>query len=214
MKNKKLIGVFCLCFFVLSAAGCSKRQIANQYSQGGNIICFGDSVTFGYGVDSGQDYPSFLSKLVHIPVINAGIDGDTTIEALKRIDTDVLERNPLIVIVEFGGNDFLRKITKETTVSNMEKIIDKVQSKGAMAAIVDVSAGMLMSEYYSAFLDIARRKGAIFIPHVFSGIITNPKMKSDFLHPNAQGYKLIASKVLRYIAPYLQPGAVKKNPQT
>jgi lysophospholipase L1-like esterase len=184
--------------------GCAKREIKNINSSGKNIICFGDSITFGYGVNPGEDYPTALSKMVDHPLINAGIDGDTTFEALKRIDSDCLQREPRLVIIEFCGNDFLRKIPKEVTAKNIGEMVDKIQSAGAMAAIVDVSAGMFLAEYRSIFSRLAKEKGAIFVTSVLNGIITNPTMKSDFLHPNAAGYKLVAQRVYTAVKPYLR----------
>jgi lysophospholipase L1-like esterase len=137
-------------------------------------------------------------------VINSGIDGDTTIEALKRFTPDVLEREPYLVIIEFCGNDFLRKIPLEVTLKNIREMVTKSQQRGALVAIVDVSAGMFLREYRAAFLRLAREEKAIFIPQILSGIITNPSMKSDFLHPNAKGYQLIAQRVYRKIFPYLK----------
>ena len=183
--------------------GCAKREIVNRNSTGNNIICFGDSITFGYGVNPGEDYPSLLAKVVPCAVINAGIDGDTTGEAVRRMDSDVLQRDPRLVIIEFGGNDFLRKIPKETTMENIRKMVDSIQAKGAMVAIADISSGMFLAEYRAALQKIAQEKNAIFIPGILSGIITNPAMKSDFFHPNAKGYQLVAEKIHRYITPYL-----------
>lgn len=202
MKSKCVIPL--LIFGLIGLAGCAKREIKNINSAGKNIICFGDSITFGYGVNPGEDYPSALAKILHQPVINAGIDGDTTIEALRRLEGDVLEREPYLVIVEFCGNDFLRKIPQETTINNVGEIIEQIQAKGAMAAIVDISAGMFLAEYRSAFSRMAQGKGAIFIPAVLNGIITNPNMKSDFLHPNSLGYKLIAQRVYQSLKPYFR----------
>ncbi|MDD5432440.1 MAG: arylesterase [Candidatus Omnitrophica bacterium] len=203
-KNKILVLVIALlgyCVFGLSA--CEKKEIKNVSSNGKNIICFGDSITYGYGVTSDEAYPVHLSKMINFSVINAGIDGDTTTEALKRLDSDVLSRNPLLVIIEFGGNDFLRKVSPELTVNNIKQMVERIQEKGAMVAIVDVSAGMLMKEYRPAYFKIAKDNGAIFVPSIMSGIITNPSMKSDFLHPNGNGYKLIAQRILKKISPYL-----------
>jgi len=185
-------------------AGCQKQEIKNCCGRGKNIICFGDSLTFGYGASPGEDYPARLAKLVKLPVINAGVDGDTTFLALGRLDRDVLAKNPRLVIVEFCGNDFLIKITKEDTVKNLSKIIDRIQEKGAMVALVDISSGMFFWEYRWAFKKLAAEKGAIFIPVVLSKIITNPAMKSDFFHPNARGYKIIASRVYNVINRYIQ----------
>ena len=210
MKNHKdnflrLCGIFIFCAFAV--AGCAKREIKNIDSKGTNIICFGDSITFGYGANPGEDYPCALAKMLNLPVINAGIDGDTSIEALKRIDSDVLGKDPLIVIIEFGGNDFLRKIPKEVTVNNVREMVEKIQARGAMVAVVDISAGMFLKEYRAVFNKLAKEKQTIFIPSILSGIITNPSMKSDFIHPNADGYKMIAQRIFQAITTHL-----KQNP--
>jgi len=190
--------------FALVSTSCTKREIKNVDSKGQSIVCFGDSITFGYGVSPEDAYPLALAKMVSLPVINAGIDGDTSTEALRRIESDVLSRDPCLVIVEFGGNDFLRKVPLDVTITNVRQMIDLIQAKGAMVALTDISAGILMKEYRSPYWKIAKEKGTIFIPSILSGIITNPKMKSDFLHPNAGGYKVIAERIFKIIDPYLQ----------
>jgi len=185
-------------------AGCAKEEIRNLDAKGESIICFGDSITFGYGANPGEDYPTALGKLVKLPVINAGVDGDTSFAALERLEQDVLARNPRLVIVEFCGNDFLKKIPKETTVKNLSEIIERIQAKGIMVALMDISAGLFFREYRAAFKKLAKNKQAIFIPVVLHRIITNPSMKSDFFHPNARGYKIIAGRVYNAIAKYIK----------
>ena len=193
-----------LIILVVICAACAKPEIKNVDSKGSSIICFGDSLTFGYGAGPGEDYPAALAKLVKLPVINAGVDADTTFLALERLENDVLDKNPRLVIVEFCGNDFLKKITKEDTVKNLEKIIDRIQERGAMVALVDISAGMFFQEYRAAFRRLAAEKKAIFIPVILSKIITNPAMKSDFFHPNARGYKIVARRIYKSIAAYIK----------
>jgi len=193
-----------LLVLMLLVCGCAKQEVVNLGARGENIICFGDSVTFGYGANPGEDYPTALAKLVKLPVLNAGISGDTTTEALKRLDTDVLDKNPRLVIVEFCGNDFLKKVPRDTTVNNLAEIITRIQAKGAMVALVDISAGMFFQEYRRAFKKLACQKKAIFIPAVLSKIITNPSMKSDFLHPNGRGYKIVANRIHQAIAAYIK----------
>jgi len=196
---------------LITLTDCAKREIKNIDSKGTNIICFGDSITFGYGVEPGEDYPTALAKLVSIPVMNMGIDADTSTEALKRLESDVLSRKPLLVIIEFGGNDFLRKIPPEVTVNNVKEMIERIQTKGAMVGIIDISAGMFLAEYRRAFANLAQEKGAIFITNTFSGIITNPHLKSDFIHPNAEGYKIIAQRIQRTITPYLHQNTLLRQ---
>lgn len=186
-------------------SGCAKREIVNADSKGETIVCFGDSITFGYGAKPGEDYPTALARLVRAPVINAGIDGDTSTEALQRLKSDALDRDPFLLIIEFGGNDFLRKVPLETTVSNIRQMVEQAQAKRIMVALVDISAGLFLKEYRLAYKKLALEKGTIFIPSVLNKIVTNPSMKSDFLHPNGEGYKMIAWRIFRAIEPYLRP---------
>ncbi len=209
--KSQVILITLFCSFVTLFCGCAKREIKNIDSGGKNIICFGDSITFGYGANPGEDYPTALAKLLHEPVINAGVDGDTTREGLKRIQADCLDKEPRLVIVGFCGNDFLKKVPFEETKKNLAEIADRLQAGGAIVAIVDISSGMFLKQYRGAYKKIAREKGAIFIPSVLSKIITNPSMKSDFLHPNAKGYQLVAERIAHAITPYLQKNAALKN---
>lgn len=209
ISQKLIILIMLVCLAAL--IGCAKREIKNINSQGINIICYGESITYGYGVNPADAYPLALAKMTSIPVINAGIDGDTSSEALKRIDNDVLDREPLLVVIQFAGNDFLRKVPKEITIENVRQMIEKIQARGAMVAIVDISVGgVLFKDYYLAFDELSRRYGAIFIPHVLNGIVTNSRLKSDFMHPNADGYKIIAHRVFREILPYLNQNTILK----
>jgi len=204
MRRAKLLVFGLLGFSIVLSAGCARQEVKNVNSSGKKIICFGDSITFGYGVNPSDAYPAVLSEWFNIPVVNSGIDGDTTDQALKRLVPDVLENDPLLVIVEFCGNDFLEKIPKQTTISNISQMADKIQEQGAMVAIVDISAGMFLAEYRMDFRRLAQEKDAIFIPAVLDKIITNPSMKSDFLHPNEKGYRLLAERIYRKILPYLK----------
>lgn len=200
--NKPLIVLLGFC--IIAIAACTKKEVQNIGSFGENIVCFGDSITFGYGVKPGEDYPSVLSKMVKMPVINAGVDGDTSISAFDRIDKDVLDKKPFLVLIEFCGNDFLKDIPQESTINNVRAMILKAQGQGAITAIVDVSAGFFLRDYRKKFARLAKDTGSIFVPAVLSGIITNPAMKSDFMHPNKEGYKIVAQRVYRAINPYLK----------
>ncbi|MFA5310777.1 MAG: GDSL-type esterase/lipase family protein [Candidatus Omnitrophota bacterium] len=204
MPKTRIALIILLCFCVIAISACAKREIQNIGSSGENIICFGDSITFGYGVKPGEDYPSVLSKMVKMPVINAGVDGDTSISAFKRIEKDVLDRKPFLVLIEFCGNDFLKDIPQESTINNVRSMILRAQGQGAITVIVDISAGFFLRDYRMKFSRLAKETGSIFVPAVLSGIITNPAMKSDFMHPNQEGYKIIAQRIHCAISPYLK----------
>ena len=204
LKTKRFWIIVLLGFSIMGLSGCAKKEIKNINSEGKGIICFGDSITFGYGVKPGEDYPTLLSKMVIMPVVNAGLDGDTSISALKRIKSDVLDRKPFLVLIEFCGNDFLKDVPPDSTINNIKVMVLKIQEQGAVTAIVDVSAGLFLRDYRIRLSRLAEETGSIFVPAVLSGILTNPSMKSDFMHPNPQGYKIIAELVYRAINPYLK----------
>ncbi len=184
--------------------GCSKApDIKNLDSRGANIICLGDSLTSGEGAEPGQDYPSILSGYLGRKVINAGVSGDTTGDALKRIKRDVLEQDPRMVIVILGGNDFLLKLPEEETFRNLEKIVDLIQSGGAAVTLAEVKTGLLKDPYLSGFKRLARQKKTLLIPNILKGIIGNPELMSDPIHPNARGYAVMAKRIYGGIKPYL-----------
>jgi len=188
---------------VLFVTSCSPA-VKNLDSQGKIIICFGDSITYGEGASEGADYPSYLQGLLHKEVINAGVSGDTTESALSRLERDVLEKNPYLVIVELGGNDFLRKVPKEKTLRNLEEIVSRIQRRGSIVALCDVSSGFIMSGYRRDFKRIAKKTGSIFIPRLLEAILDNPSLKFDYIHPNSEGYKVLAQKVCQAIKPYIK----------
>ena len=200
--NKTLIFILALSILL---AGCSQApKIRNLDSRGSNIICLGDSLTSGMGAEPGQDYPSLLSGYLGRKVINAGVSGDTTGDALKRIEKDVLEQNPQMVIVILGGNDFLQRLPKEETFRNLEKIVGLVQSGGAAVTLAEVKTGLLNNPYLNGFKNLARHKKTLLIPDILKGIIAKPALMSDTVHPNAKGYAVMAKRIYDEIKPYVK----------
>lgn len=203
---KRYVILLIVSFLAASAAasaGCLLRPIKNLNSTGRTIVCLGDSITYGYGAERGDDYPAVLARMLGSPVVNAGASGDTTVKAARRLNSDVLAHDPYLVIIEFGANDFLEKIPQDATREAMREMVRRIQKHGAMVAVVDISAGMLFREYRAIAYALAINTGSIFVPDTLRGIITNPSLKSDFVHPNAGGYKIIAERVYRGINPYL-----------
>ena len=199
---KSTLSALIICFLLFSL-GCEPR-VANRDSKGTNIICFGNSITKGTGSSEGNDYPSLLSKKLNREVINAGVEGDTTEEGLQRIETDVLERNPRLVIIELSGNDFLQGLAVQTTLENLNKMMLMIQQKQAMIVLVEVAAGTLGDRYLSGFKQLAKKRKALLIPNILKGIFYNPSLKSDEIHPNDVGYDLIADRIYKKIMPLLK----------
>jgi len=168
------------------------------------VICFGDSLTEGVGAGAREDYPSLLAQQLQYSVINAGKSGDTSADGLARLERDVLGRNPRLVIVLFGGNDFLRQVSLSATRKNLEEMIQTIQARGAMVALVGTRLGFFTDEYGPIYQEIAQRYGALFIPEILKGILSDPKLKSDSIHPNGAGYRLMAERIIERIKPLLE----------
>jgi acyl-CoA thioesterase-1 len=191
---------------LLIVCGCRGERfdmIRNLGSAGETIICFGDSLTEGVGAEPGEEYPTILSRLLGMRVVNAGDRGDTTARALERIDSSVVNKNPRLVILLLGGNDFLRQVPTGETRQNLKEIVRQIQAHGAMVAIAGIKLGFFTDEYGSIFEETAAEFGAIYIPQVMRGIFNDIKLRSDQIHPNSAGYRLIAQRIAEKIKPLL-----------
>jgi len=170
---------------------------------GENIICFGDSLTSGFGASSGMDYPSQLSRMIGRPVINAGRSGDTTVSALARLDRDVLSRTPRIVLVTLGGNDLVRGMDRPQAFRNLKMIITSIQKQGALVIIGGVEAPIWGRGFEKGYQEVSKETGAVLIPDILKGITGNPKLMHDAIHPNDSGYAVMARYFHEAMKPYL-----------
>ncbi len=190
--------------FLWSCGGDKFDHIRNLRSPGDTIICFGDSLTEGVGAGSGEDYPTVLSRDLGMPIINAGLSGDTTAQALARFSDALSSKNPRLIIVLLGGNDFLRQLPRQETRKNLEEIVRRAQASGAMVAIAGLRLGLFTDEYAAIFEEIAQEFGALYIPGVMKGILSDAKLRSDPIHPNGNGYRLLAERIGEKIKPLLR----------
>lgn len=143
----------------------------------------------------GEDFVSLLAARIGKPIINAGQNGDTTAIALKRLDRNVLSRDPRIVIILLGGNDALRRVPLADTFSNLEKIIDAVHEKGAAVILVGVRGGLFSSKYNDEFEDLATRKRVNLVTDILDGLFGHAELMYDSIHPNEAGNKIMADRI-------------------
>lgn len=180
---------------IVACGGDSFDKIRNIRSTGETIICFGDSLTEGVGAGAGEDYPTVLSRRLGVPVINAGRRGDTTAQALQRLSEAVLRNRPRLVVVLLGGNDFLRRLPRHETRKNLEEIVRRIQTQGAMVAIAGIWLGLFTDEFSAIFEETAEQFGALYIPQVMKGVLRDASLRNDPIHPNAGGYRLMAERI-------------------
>ena len=170
------------------------KPLAPAKPTGETIICFGDSLTFGTGAGKGMDYPSQLAKMLGKPVLNQGIPGDTTARALGRLDRDVLSKNPAVVLITLGGNDLKNGLSKDFAFDNLKSIVESIQERGAKVIIGGVKIPDVDRGFGKAYEELAKQTGATLIPNIYEGILGNPQLMSDPIHPNGAGYRIIARR--------------------
>ncbi|MEK7118134.1 MAG: GDSL-type esterase/lipase family protein [Patescibacteria group bacterium] len=169
-------------------------QITNYPPRGGSIVAFGDSLVLGVGATDGRDFVALLSEMIGEPIENFGSSGDTTAIGLARIG-QVVEKHPRIVILLLGGNDYLRQIPREQTFKNLETIISRLQSDGVLVVLLGVRGGLLIDHFDTDFEMLAKRMHTAYVQNVLDGLFGNARFMSDGIHPNDEGYRLIAEKI-------------------
>ena len=177
------------------------------------IVAFGDSLTAGYGVETGFSYPDFLQKeLDHgehkYRVVNMGRSGDTSAEGLSRISA-VTQLKPAIVIVEFGGNDGLRGLPLSSTRSNLDQIVATLRKSGTRVLIAGITLPPnygpdYIKQFESVYKDLALKYKLPLIPFLLQGVAGVPgMMQGDGIHATKQGNEVVAKLVMRHLKPLL-----------
>ena len=178
------------------------------------IICFGDSLTAGFGTDLGQSYPDHLQRLLDAQgyryhVVNAGISGNTTKDGLERIQL-VIARHPQIVVVEFGGNDGLRGLPIEQTQANLSNMLSQLQASGAEVVLAGITLPPSYGPDYIKKFDamypaLAKQHHVRFLPFLLKDVYNVPgDMQEDATHATAQGNKQVALNVEALLKPLLK----------
>ncbi len=187
-----LVGI--LCIFVWSLF--DEVPITNYPPKNDTIVAFGDSLVFGQGATMGNNFVSVLSRLLDRPIVNLGVNGNTTTDGLLRVD-EGLQEKPGIVILLLGGNDFIRNVADETIERNLSALIETFQKEGVVVVLLGVRSGIISNNGEAIYERLHKKYGTIFIPDVLEGVYLKPGLMSDGIHPNDAGYKKIAERVYK-----------------
>ena len=178
------------------------------------IVCFGDSLTAGYGTDPGQSYPDVLQTILDTAsypyrVINEGVSGNTTKDGLDRISR-VIALHPQLVVLEFGGNDGLRGLPIETTHKNMASMIDQLQGARIKVALAGITLPPdygpdYIAKFNAMYPALAKQYHVPLLPFLLKDVYGVPgDMQDDATHATAQGNKQVAANVAGLIEPMLK----------
>lgn len=182
--------------------GCDSGPTFERLSAGSQVIAFGDSVTFGTGARTGEDYPTLLARHSGWEVVNAGVPGDTAQAARERIHEVLQQQEPALVIVELGGNDFLKRRAAQAVKEDLRSILQAVKQQGAIPVLVAVPQFSVFGASLGSLSDspiyeeLAVEENVLLIPKVFSQVLSQNGLKADPIHPNAQGYQVLAEGMI------------------
>ena len=189
---------------ILALAACGKRRNRSQaLPKGSAVLALGDSLTYGYGAAPTAAYPVQLAGLTGWKVINGGVSGDTTADALARLP-ELMGQHPKLVIISIGGNDFLRKLPESTTRANIGKIIQTVQAANIPAVLVAIphfTVGALFGKLsdHPLYQEIAEQYQIPLLSGAWSEILGDKDLKSDQIHANAEGYRKFAELLKAFL---------------
>ena len=181
-------------------AACSKTK-EEALPVGSRVVALGDSLTAGVSVGAEEAWPMLLASRTGWVVTNGGVSGDTSSAGLQRLPALLEQHDPLLVLVTLGGNDMLRRIPQQQTVANLQQILSLIKSHGAkpvLLATPQPSIAGAVFHHLSApgfYQEIAKEQQVALIEDAMADVLSDPQLKVDQLHPNAEGHARLAEEI-------------------
>lgn len=186
-------------FFVVTGGGCSPKAQLPALSADAIVLAFGDSITYGTGAATPESYPAVLEGLIHRRVVNAGVPGELTAEGLARLP-EVLDREkPALLILCHGGNDTLRHLDERQTADNLRAMVRLARERGIAVVLLGVPAFSLSLTPPPFYREVATEAGIPFDGKSLPDILGKGSLKSDYIHPNAAGYRRLAEAIAKLL---------------
>ncbi len=169
-----------------------------------SLICFGDSITEGYMVDSSLSYPSVLERCTGIRCYNLGVSADTSLDGLKRVgqvDSCLMGVKKAFVLIEFGINDFFSGFSKDHLKENLKKIMEHILSKGHHPVLIGFKLDHPgLAKWTQIYEELSQNYLIPLYPNIFHGLSSRKgDFLSDGLHPTPKGYEKIGSKICQFL---------------
>lgn len=191
----KKLGLVALLSLLLAA--CGEEQRYTPLPKTATVAILGDSLSYGTGADKGQDYPSLLAANTGWNIINAGVPGDTSADGLERLQYLLDNHEIDLLIVELGGNDFLRRVPEAETMNNLKSILTEIKANNIQPLLVAIpefspfGAAVGSLSDHKLYEQLAKETNTPLIKDIFSDVLGKNALKADPIHPNAEGYRIV-----------------------
>lgn len=204
----RILRLMVLCWSLLSLTACDKDYQYAPLPSTANVLILGDSLTYGTGAAEGQDYPTLLAGKTGWNVINAGVPGNTSQQGLERL-SDYLEAHASgeekidLLIVELGGNDFLKRVPQAQLVENLRSILRQAKYHGVQTALIaipelsPIGAAFGSLSDHPLYAQLAQETNTPLLSEIFTEVLSKNSLKADPIHPNAEGYKVVTERLLQ-----------------
>lgn len=186
---------------IILVSACGSKAKEEALPPGSHVVALGDSLTAGNGVASGEAWPDLLANRTGWAIINGGVSGDTSSDALHRLPTLLEQHAPVLVLVTLGGNDMLRHIPQAETIANLGQILAMTREHGAISVLLATpkpsAVGAVFQNLHAAdfYRRVADEHGVPLIEDAVAEVLSDPQMKADPLHPNATGHAQLSRKI-------------------
>lgn len=183
--------LYLLC--TLAVTGCGTQPAALPHLGPDDVVlAFGDSLTYGTGVDRAQSYPALLGPLIGRKVVAAGVPGEATAQGVARLPGVLDEVQPKLLLLCMGGNDLLRKVDPANIEANLRAMVNEARQRGIAVVLIGVPEPRLFGGVPQFYGDIAAAADVPYEGKVLKAVLFDNTKKSDPIHPNAAGYRMIA----------------------
>lgn len=201
---RKFYAILLAALVALSIAACGGKGKEHPLPAGSVVVALGDSITQGVGASEQSAWPANLARLSGWRVINAGVSGDTSTQALARLPALLQEYKPALVIVSIGGNDFLRAQPNSATRANIAAILRTVKESGSRAVLIGVpkltlGAALGIFSDHELYEELAKEHGVPLLSSAWGDIMKYSRLMSDQIHPNAVGYAEFTASLEKFL---------------
>ena len=192
----KLITKLSLIFLLLLLVACEDSGNSLTFMRPNDVtLAFGDSLTVGVGARPELSYPAQLSKLIGRKVVNGGKSGEVSADGAARLPALLDKVKPELLVICHGGNDILQKLDREQLRANLRKMYEAANQRGIKVVMVAVPQLGFGLQDVGLYRELATELGIPLVPDRLRALLVDNQYKSDPIHLNDRGYRLLAEAV-------------------